>query len=207
MLKRFSKYYRGHLPLFFLDFGCAFLMAGMDLVFPMVVRQMVDDLLPQKNLTVILWAGLGLFLLYIVRALLNYIVDYYGHVLGVRMEYDMRKDLFIATVTLLGSFIILLTIHWPLALIVFSVIPLMLWFAISKNKEMQKSFRDMRLKVADINARVEDSISGVRVVKSFTNEWYEKEKFEEGNANFRKSRENAFQVMGQFFQVLTFFPI
>ncbi|KXG77459.1 ABC transporter ATP-binding protein [Thermotalea metallivorans] len=247
MLKRFSKYYRGHLPLFFLDFGCAFLMAGMDLVFPIVVRQMVDDLLPQKNLKVILWAGLGLFLLYIARALLNYIVDYYGHVLGVRMEYDMRKDLFdhihklsftyfdntktghimsrlvndlneiselahhgpedlfIATVTLLGSFIILLTIHWPLALIVFSVVPLMLWFAISKNKEMQKSFRDMRLKVADINARVEDSISGVRVVKSFTNEWYEKEKFEEGNANFRKSRENAFQVMGQFFSGINFF--
>lgn len=247
MLKRFSKYYRAHLPLFFLDFGCAFVMAGMDLVFPIVVRQMVDDLLPQKNLPVILWAGLGLFVLYIVRALLNYIVDYYGHVLGVRMEYDMRKDLFdhihklsftyfdntktghimsrlvndlneiselahhgpedifIAAVTLLGSFIILATIHLPLALIVFALIPIMLWFAISKNKAMQNSFRDMRLKVADINAQVEDSISGVRVVKSFTNEWYEKEKFEEGNANFRKSRENAFKVMGQFFTGINFF--
>ncbi|MFT9495125.1 ABC transporter ATP-binding protein [Anaerosolibacter sp.] len=247
MLKRFSKYYRAHLPLFFLDFGCAFVMAGMDLVFPIVVRQMVDELLPQKNLPVILWAGLGLFVLYIARGLLNYIVDYYGHVLGVRMEYDMRKDLFdhihklsftyfdntktghimsrlvndlneiselahhgpedifIAAVTLLGSFIILATIHLPLALIVFALIPIMLWFAISKNKAMQSSFRDMRLKVADINAQVEDSISGVRVVKSFTNEWYEKEKFEEGNANFRKSRENAFKVMGQFFSGINFF--
>ncbi|MDF2547561.1 MAG: thiamine transporter permease [Anaerosolibacter sp.] len=247
MLKRFSKYYRAHLPLFFLDFGCAFVMAGMDLVFPIVVRQMVDDLLPQRNLPVILWAGLGLFVLYIARGLLNYIVDYYGHVLGVRMEYDMRKDLFdhihklsvtyfdntktghimsrlvndlneiselahhgpedifIAAVTLLGSFIILATIHLPLALIVFALIPIMLWFAISKNKAMQSSFRDMRLKVADINAQVEDSISGVRVVKSFTNEWYEKEKFEEGNANFRKSRENAFKVMGQFFSGINFF--
>jgi ATP-binding cassette subfamily B protein len=247
MLKRFSKYYRAHLPLFFLDFGCAFVMAGMDLVFPIVVRQMVDELLPQKNLPVILWAGLGLFVLYIARGILNYIVDYYGHVLGVRMEYDMRKDLFdhihklsfnyfdntktghimsrlvndlneiselahhgpedifIAAVTLLGSFIILATIHLPLALIVFALIPIMLWFAISKNKAMQSSFRDMRLKVADINAQVEDSISGVRVVKSFTNEWYEKEKFEEGNANFRKSRENAFKVMGQFFSGINFF--
>ncbi|MBB6214343.1 ATP-binding cassette subfamily B protein [Anaerosolibacter carboniphilus] len=247
MLKRFSKYYRAHLPLFFLDFSCAFVMAGMDLVFPIVVRQMVDELLPQRNLPVILWAGVGLFVLYIARALLNYIVDYYGHVLGVRMEYDMRKDLFdhihklsftyfdntktghimsrlvndlneiselahhgpedlfITAVTLIGSFIILATIHWPLALIVFALIPLMLWFAISKNKTMQSSFRDMRLKVADINAQVEDSISGVRVVKSFTNEWYEKEKFEEGNANFRKSRENAFKVMGHFFSGINFF--
>ena len=247
MLKRFSKYYRAHLPLFFLDLGCAFVMAGMDLVFPIVVRQMVDELLPQRNLQMILWAGLGLFVLYIARALLNYIVDYYGHVLGVRMEYDMRKDLFdhihklsfnyfdntktghimsrlvndlneiselahhgpedlfITAVTLVGSFIILSTIHWPLALIVFALIPVMLWFAISKNKAMQNSFRDMRLKVADINAQVEDSISGVRVVKSFTNEWYEKEKFEEGNANFRKSRENAFKIMGHFFSGINFF--
>lgn len=247
MLKRFSKYYKGHLPLFFLDFGCAFLMAGLDLVFPIVVGMLIDDILPARNLSLTLWIGVGLFGLYIVRYFLNYVVDYWGHVLGVRMEYDMRKDLFnhihklsftyfdntktghimsrlvndlneiselahhgpedlfIAAVTLLGSFIILLTIHWPLALITFTLVPIMLWFAIFKNKKMQNVFREMRLKVADINAQVEDSISGVRVVKSFTNEWYEEEKFEVGNAGFRVSRENAFKVMAQFFSGIGFF--
>ncbi|SHI92694.1 ATP-binding cassette, subfamily B [Geosporobacter subterraneus DSM 17957] len=247
MIRRFSKYYRAHLPLFFLDFGCAFMMAGLDLVFPIVVGKLIDDVLPGKNLTLMLSIGVGLLILYILRYFLNYVVDYYGHVLGVRMEYDMRKDLFnhihklsftyfdntktghimsrlvndlneiselahhgpedlfIATVTLVGAFIILLTVHWPLALITFTIVPIMLWFAISKNKHMQKAFKEMRLKVADINAQVEDSISGVRVVKSFTNEWYEEEKFEVGNANFRISREIAFRVMAQFFSGINFF--
>lgn len=247
MLRRFFKYYRAHLPLFFLDFGCAFMMAGLDLVFPIVVGKLIDDVLPSKNLALMLRIGVGLLILYVLRYFLNYVVDYYGHVLGVRMEYDMRKDLFnhihklsftyfdntktghimsrlvndlneiselahhgpedlfIATVTLVGAFIILLRVHWPLALITFTIVPIMLWFAISKNKHMQKAFKEMRLKVADINAQVEDSISGVRVVKSFTNEWYEEEKFEVGNANFRISREIAFRVMAQFFSGINFF--
>ncbi|AOT70814.1 ABC transporter ATP-binding protein [Geosporobacter ferrireducens] len=247
MIRRFSKYYRAHMPLFFLDFGCAFLIAGLDLVFPMAVGKLIDDVLPNKNLRVMLIMGAVLLILYILRYVLNYVVDYWGHVLGVRMEYDMRKDLFnhihklsftyfdntktghimsrlvndlneiselahhgpedlfIATVTLMGAFIILLTVHWPLALITFTIVPIMLWFAISKNKHMQNAFKEMRLKVADINAQVEDSISGVRVVKSFTNEWYEEKKFEVGNTNFRVSRENAFKVMAQFFSGINFF--
>ncbi|MBU5676013.1 ABC transporter ATP-binding protein/permease [Alkaliphilus sp. MSJ-5] len=247
MIKRFAKYYRNHLPLFYLDFSCAFLMAGLDLVFPNVVRKMIDDIIPAKNLSLIIWAGVGLLILYIVRAALQYIVDYWGHVMGTRIEYDMRKDLFnhihklsfsyfdntktghimsrivndlneiselahhgpedlfIATVTLLGSFIILLNLHWPLALITFSVVPMMLGFAIFKNKRMQFAFREMRLKIADVNAQVEDSVSGARVVKSFTNEWYEEQKFEKGNMNFRKSREGAFKVMAGFFSGVTFF--
>ncbi|QUH19616.1 ABC transporter ATP-binding protein [Alkaliphilus sp. B6464] len=247
MIKLFAKYYRNHLPLFYLDFACAFLMAGLDLVFPNVVRKMIDDIIPARNLSLIIWAGVGLLILYVVRAVLQYIVDYWGHVMGTRIEYDMRKDLFnhihklsfsyfdntktghimsrivndlneiselahhgpedlfIATVTLLGSFIILLNLHWPLALITFSVVPMMLGFAIFKNKRMQFAFREMRLKIANVNAQVEDSVSGARVVKSFTNEWYEEQKFEKGNMNFRKSRESAFKVMAGFFSGVTFF--
>ncbi|ABR50728.1 ABC transporter, transmembrane region [Alkaliphilus metalliredigens QYMF] len=247
MIKRFIKYYKAHLPLFYLDFGCAFLMAGMDLVFPFVVRKMIDDVFPARDLRLILWIALGMVILYIVRSILQYIVDYWGHVLGVRIEHDMRKDLFhhinkqsftyfdntktghimsrlvndlhdlselahhgpedlfIATITLVGSFIILLTINGPLALITFALVPIMMWFAINKNRRMQRAFKDMRLKVADINAQVEDSISGVRVVKSFNNEHYEEEKFQEGNVKFRVSREKAFQVMAEFFAGVNFF--
>lgn len=247
MIKRFAKYYRNHLPLFFLDFSCAFLMAGLDLVFPTAVSKMIDNVLPSRNLSLIIWIGVGLVLLYVFRAVLQYIVDYWGHTLGARIEYDMRKDLFnhiqklsfnyfdntktghimsrivndlndiselahhgpedmfVAAVTLLGSFIIMMNIHWPLALITFAIVPVMLGFAILKNKKMQHAFKQMRLKVADINAQVEDSISGARVVKSFTNEWYEEEKFERGNSSFRKSKEGAFKVMAEFFSGVTLF--
>ncbi|MGI5876919.1 MAG: ABC transporter ATP-binding protein, partial [Dethiobacteria bacterium] len=100
---------------------------------------------------------------------------------------------------------IMLTIHWQLALLIFPVVPVMIWFAVSKNKIMQQAFRDVRLKVADINARVEDSISGVRVVKSFTNEWYEKEKFEQDNRNFRTSKQRSYRAMAEFFSGFNFF--
>ncbi|NLA10872.1 MAG: ABC transporter ATP-binding protein [Firmicutes bacterium] len=241
MLKNFVKYYRPHLPLFALDFSCAFVMASLDLVFPAAVQWIIDRILPQRDLRVLIWICAGLLLLYLLRALLQYIVDYWGHVLGVRMEYDMRQDLFdhiqklsfryfdktktghimsrlvndlneiselahhgpedlfIATVTLIGAFIIMMMLNWQLTLLVFLLIPVMIWFAVSKNKKMQSTFRNVRLKVADINARVEDSISGVRVVKSFTNERYEKEKFERDNRNFRQAKQKSFRVMAEFF--------
>ncbi len=247
MLKRFVKYYRPHLPLFILDFSCAFAIAGLDLVFPVAVQWIIDQIFPQHDLDLLARICAGLLGLYLLRALLQYIVDYWGHVLGVRMEYDMRQDLFdhiqklsfryfdktktghimsrlvndlneiselahhgpedlfIAAVTLCGAFIIMITINWQLTLLAFMIVPVMIWFAVVKNKQMQDTFRDVRLKVADINARVEDSISGVRVVKSFTNEWYEKEKFERDNRNFRRSKQRSFRVMAQFFSGVNFF--
>lgn len=247
MIKRFIQYYKPHMPLFFLDFSCAFLVAILDLVFPMAARTIIDRIIPDRNIELLLWVAGGLLLLYILRAILQYIVDYWGHVLGVFMEFDMRRDLFdhiqklsfryfdnnktghimsrlvndlneiaemahhapedlfVATVTLSGAFIIMLTINWQLALLTFLLIPIMLWFAIKKNRRMQAAFRDMRMKVADINARVEDSISGVRVVKTFTNEPYEEEKFRVENLNFRQSKQNAYKVMAHFFSGINLF--
>ncbi|HHX87219.1 MAG TPA: ABC transporter ATP-binding protein [Firmicutes bacterium] len=247
MLKRFIKYYRPHLKLFLVDFGCAFLMASLDLVFPVAVQWIIDRILPQQDIVLFFRICAGLLALYLLRALLEYIVDYWGHVLGVRMEYDMRQDLFdhiqklsfryfdntktghimsrlvndlneiselahhgpedlfIAAVTLSGAFIIMLTINWQLTLLTFMLVPVMICFAVVKNRQMQHTFRDLRLKVADINARVEDSISGVRVVKSFTNEGYEMEKFKRDNLNFRCSKQKAYRVMAQFFSGVNLF--
>lgn len=247
MLRKFISYYRPHLPLFIMDFTCALIMATIDLVFPFVASKMVDDIFPQKNLQMILMVGIGMLLLFIIRTVLQYIVDYWGHVLGVRMEYHMRKDLFqhlqklsfnyynntktgqimsrlvndlneiselahhgpedlfITTVTLIGSFMIMVSMHWQLTMITFSLIPIILVFTIMKNRRMQKAFRNMRIKLGDINAQVEDSISGIRVVKSFTNEAYEEEKFKAGNEEFKKSKEDAFKVMAEFFAGVTFF--
>ena len=91
MLKRFAKYYKPHLPLFILDFTCAFLMAGLDLVFPSVVTKTVDEVLPRRDLKALFIVGLALLGLYILHYILQYIVDYYGHTLGTKIEYDMRK--------------------------------------------------------------------------------------------------------------------
>ena len=246
MLTRFLPYYRPHLPLFALDFSCALLMAGMELVFPLAVRQMIDVVLPNGDLPLMFWGAAGLFLLYLLYAALQYTVDYLGHVLGASMEFDMRRDLFehvqklsftyfdntktahimsrivndlneiselahhgpedlfIVLVTMVGSFAILLSINWQLALILLAFIPVLLWFALVKNQQMKAVFRDMRLRIADINAQVEDSIAGVRLVKSFTNEYYEQEKFGQGNTSFRRSKERAFQVMGGYYAGVTF---
>ena len=245
-LKHFIKYYKAHLPLFFLDFCCAFVLALLDLVFPLVVTYSIDTVIPAKSLRLLLIMGIGLLLLNVLRSILSYIVDYWGHVLGARIEHDMRsdlfshiqklsftyfdntktghimsrlvndlnevselahhgpEDLFITIVTLTGSFIIMMQLHWKLTLIIFSVLPFMLAFSIIKNRQMQRTFREMRLRVADINAQVEDSISGIRVVKSFTNEGFEQQKFEKGNYSFKKTRESAFKIMGHFFSGIGF---
>ncbi|MDW7670398.1 MAG: ABC transporter ATP-binding protein [Bacillota bacterium] len=247
MLQKFIRYYRPHLPLFMLDFGCAFITALMDLVFPFVVQTMIDQILPSRNLRLILMISGGMLVFFVIRSVLQYIVDYWGHVLGIRMEYHMRKDLFqhlqklsfnyfdntrtghvmsrlvndlneiselahhgpedlfIAFVTLTGSFLIMVSIHWQLTLITFILVPIVMTFTILKNKRMQEAFRNMRRKLADINAQVEDSISGVRVVKSFTNEAYEEEKFKRGNEEFRNSKEKALKVMAEFFAGVNFF--
>ncbi len=247
MIRRFARYYRPHLTLFLIDFGCAFLMATLDLVFPVAVQRIIDQILPAGNISLFFKVCAGLLFLYLLRALLEYIVDYWGHVLGVRMEYDMRQDmfdhiqklsfryfdntktghimsrlvndlneiselahhgpedLFTALITLSGAFLIMLFINWQLTLLTFLLVPVMIWFAVAKNQQMRNSFRDLRIKIADINARVEDSISGVRVVKSFTNEPHEMEKFKQENLNFRCSKQGAYRVMAQFFSGVNLF--
>ncbi|MPW24682.1 ATP-binding cassette domain-containing protein [Alkalibaculum sp. M08DMB] len=247
MIRRFSKYYKPHLKLFSLDFGCALIMSVLDLIFPALVAIVIDKAIPQRDLSLLYTIAIVIMGLYIIRTILNYIVTYWGHVLGVRIESDMRSDLFnhiqklsfnyfdntktghimsrlvndlfdiaefahhgpedifITSITLVGTFIIMLTINWQLALIIFLLVPVMLVFTIFKNKKMRKVFREMRIKLADINAQIEDSISGIRVVKSFGNEWYEEEKFDLGNNSHRVTKEESYKVMGEFYSGIGFF--
>ena len=247
MINKFYKYYKPHKFLFFLDFGCAFVMSMLDLVFPVAARFMINDVFPKKDLNLVILISAGLLILYIARYILEYIVNYWGHVLGIRIEYDMRnelfnhlqklsfsyfdntrtghimsrlvndlneiselahhgpEDLFITIVTLIGAFIIMMTINVKLALITFILVPLLLIFSLVKNKKMRSVFKDMRVKIAEVNAQIEDSISGVRVVKAFNNESHEMKKFEIGNRNFKDSREEAFKTMAQFFAGINLF--
>lgn len=247
MIKKFISYYGPHKKLFMLDMVCAFLVAALDLVFPMLTRNILNEALPQNNIRrVFIFTGV-LAVLYVFKLLFNYIVEYWGHVVGVRMQYEMRKDifshlqtlpfkyfddnktghimskiindlmeiselahhgpedLFISAVMLIGSFIALCTINVNLTLIIFATIPFMIWFAMSKRIKMTEAFRAVRKEVANVNSSLENSISGIRVSKSFTNEEYEMEKFDEGNEQFKESRQHAYKYMAEFSSGVKFF--
>ncbi len=246
MIKKFISYYKPHRGLFILDMVCAFLVAIMDLVFPMLTNFLLKDAIPNKNLRTILIFTFVLAVLYIIKLIASYIVDYWGHVMGVRMQYDMRKevfshlqtlsfsyfdnnktgnimsrivndlmdiselahhgpeDLFISLVMLIGSFILLCNINIKLTIIVFMFIPIIIWFALTKRVKMSKAFYDVRKKIALVNTKIESSISGIRVAKSFTNEEYEMDKFDEGNVEFKTSRSYSYKYMAEFMSGMKF---
>jgi len=246
MLKKFISYYKPYLKLFILDLSCAFLIASIDLAFPLITRQFINDIIPNGRLRIFYIFIIALLVLAVIRAVLNYIIDYWGHIVGTRMERDMRRDLFehlqtlsfdyfdniktgnlmsrivndlreiselahhgpedlfLSLIMLIGSFIILTTIEWRLTLIIYSFLPLLVWYAILKRKKMTSAFRAVRKRIANVNAQLENSISGIRVAKSFTNEEYEIEKFNEGNREFNSSREFAYKAMAEFFAGIFF---
>ncbi|MGM0370772.1 MAG: ABC transporter ATP-binding protein [Bacillota bacterium] len=245
-MKRFISYYKAHWKLFTIDIICAFLMSSLDLVFPMVIRNMIDDYFPGRNFAMITKVIGFLLVLYLVRLVLQYIVHYWGHVVGIRMETDMREDLFthlqklsfkfydnnkvgylmsrvvndlnnlselahhgpedlfISLIMIFGSFGILLTIHWQLALFTFLIVPVMAFLSFTLGDRMHQAFRDIKEEMGNLNSQIEDSLSGVRVAKSFTNEEFEYDKFLSENHNYRQSREDAMQIMATFFSSLTF---
>lgn len=240
MLKKFISYYKPHKKLFFIDMLFAFLISVFDLIFPMFSRNIVNEIIPQGRIDLLIKWTIIMMFLFILRYISEYIVSYWGHVLGVYIEHDMRKDLFshlqtlpfsyydntqtghimsrlvndlrditelahhgpedlfISLVMFVGSFILLMRIEWKLTLVIFSFVPIMIWFAITKRKKMEESFREVRKKIADVNAQLENSISGIRVAKSFTNEDYEIEKFNKGNELFRDARKQSYKAMAEF---------
>ncbi|MEM5009875.1 ABC transporter ATP-binding protein [Niallia taxi] len=237
MIKRFFTYYLPHKKLFILDFSSAVIVAILELAFPMAVTWFIDKLLPEGNWSTIVSVSCGLLALYLVSTYLQYIVNYWGHKLGINIETDMRaqlfnhvqrqsfkffdntktghvmsritndlfdigelahhgpEDLFIAIMTFVGAFWIMLTINVKLALIVIFIVPVLVWLITYCNKSMNKAWKHMYGDIADVNARVEDSVSGVRVVQSFTNEEFEMERFSVNNKRFRKAKIVAYKVM------------
>ncbi|WFA09414.1 ABC transporter ATP-binding protein [Tissierella sp. Yu-01] len=240
MLKRFISYYRPHKKLFIIDMFFSFLMSAFDLIFPIYSRKMINEIIPNGQMNLLLKWSIFMAIIFLLRYISNYIVAYWGHVLGVRIEHDMRNDIFshlqtlslsyfdntktghimsrivndlrditelahhgpenifISLIMLLGSFIILLSIEWRLTLILFTFIPLMLYFVMKRRDSMEESFRQVRKKIANINSQLENSISGVRVAKSFTNEEYEIDKFNENNLEYSDARKVSYKVMAEF---------
>ena len=246
MLKRFIRYYKPYKKLFILDLLAAFLVSACDLFYPMITRNIINDVIPNKQIKLLFVFAIVLTLIFLIKAGLNYFMQYWGHVVGVRMQADMRRDLFdklqdmpnkyfdnnktgvimsriindlldiselahhgpedlfISLVMLVGSFIILCTINVPLTIITFSIIPFLLFYTIHKRNKMKKAFKETRVKTGEVNATIENSISGVRVTKSFGNKAYEMEKFDKSNDIFKKAREHAYKAMAEYFSGMFF---
>ena len=246
LLKRFISYYKPHRKLFAMDMTAALLVAVIGVVYPIITRTMLNTLIPDRNYRMILIFGLTLLALYFVKMLLNYFIQYEGHMMGVYMQARMRTDLFahletlpysffdshetgkimtrmtndlfevvelahhgpenliISILSIVISFTYLSTINIWLTLIIFACVPFLIVISYSLRKKMRKAFRDSRTALAEINASMESSISGIRVTKAFTNAEKEKEKFEVGNGKFQTARRAAYSAMGRFHSGNTF---
>lgn len=248
--KKFIRYYGPYKKVFFFDLFCAAFISIVDLAFPQILRTMTNTLF-QKDASVILrtlpWIAAILLICYILQALCKYYVSCQGHIMGARMERDMRKELFehyenlsfsyydknntgqmmsrlvsdlfdisefahhgpenlfISVVKIVGSFIFLFMIQWKLALILAAVVIFMIIFSAYQNQRMQATFLDNRRKIGDINATLQDSLEGIRIVQSFANEDIERRKFHKGNENFLLSKKDNYRAMGTFQGGNTFF--
>lgn len=237
MIRRFFSYYKPHRRLFLIDFFSAVFVAILELAFPVAVQWFIDTLLPEGHWPMIVTVSILLLLIYVISTLLQYIVGYLGHKLGINIETDMRRELFyhvqrqsfrffdntktghimsritndlfdigelahhgpedffIAIMTFIGAFCIMLAINAKLALVTILIVPFLVWVIAFCNLRMNEAWKTMYSKIADVNARVEDSVSGVRVVQSFTNEDFEKERFDADNGKFRIAKLKAYNVM------------
>ena len=246
LLRRFISYYKPHKKLFAMDMTAALLVAVIGVVYPIITRTMLNTLIPDRNYRMIVIFGLTLLALYFIKMMLNYFIQYEGHMMGVYMQARMRTDLFahletlpysffdnhetgkimtrmtndlfevvelahhgpenliISVLSITFAFIYLSTIDIWLTLIVFACVPFLLVISYSLRRKMRKAFRDSRTAIAEINASMESSISGIRVTKAFTNADKEREKFEVGNGKFQTARKAAYSAMGRFHSGNTF---
>ncbi len=243
LMKRFLPYYKNHKRVMVTDLFCAALTTICELVLPMIIRHITDTgLNDMASLTVSLIGKMAL--LYLVLRIIDCMANYYmadmGHVMGAKIETDMRRDayqhlqqlsntyynntkvgqimgritndlfdvtefahhcpeeFFIAGVKIVVSFLILATVNLPLTLIVFAVVPVMVFVCIKLNRRNKKAFAAQRVQIGELNARIEDSLLGQKVVKAFTNEEVECAKFEEGNQTFLDIKEMTYRYMASF---------
>ena len=241
--QRFFSYYKPYRGLFFADMFFAIMGAAVTLVIPLIIRYITGTVIfyeANEALRVILKLALVMVGLVLLEAYCNFFIAYQGHIMGAKMEYDMRNEIFahyqrlsfnffddqkvgqlmsrvtndlfeiaelfhhgpedivISIIKFIGSFIILASINIKLTLVAFAIIPFMFAYAYFFNKKMKAAFKPNRAKIADINATIEDNLSGIRVVKSFANEDAEMEKFRNGNSRFVETKKSSYLYMGGF---------
>ena len=249
-IKKFIHYYGPYKAVFFIDLICAAVISLVDLAYPQILRTMTKTLFTQDK-DMILHAlpviAASLFVMYIVQSLCKYYVTYQGHMMGAKMERDMRRELFdhyqelsfsyysrnnsgqmmsklvsdlfdisefahhgpenlfISLVKIVGAFIFLFFINKKLALPLILLVIVMFVFSFRQNAKMQETFMENRRKIGDVNASLQDTLSGIRVVQSFANEDIERAKFKKSNEAFLVSKRDNYHCMGSFMSSNLFF--
>lgn len=250
-LKQFIGYYRPYRHLFYADMFCALALSAIDLVFPLIVRFLLNDVYiledSNKIIKYVLFIGSALLAMYIIRYFCQYFITSWGHIMGAKMESDMRKDifdhlqklsfsyydetntgklmsrivtdlfdiselahhgpedLFISILKIIGAFLILASINVKITLVLIFFTFVMLYFSYFYNQKMRSVFKKNREKIANVNAVLQDSLAGIRVVKSFANEEIESSKFDKGNNEFLVTKEDSYFIMGRFYSGNSFF--
>ena len=248
-LKKLLSYYKPYIGTFLLDMFFAVVASAIALIVPLIVRYITSEViyLEEGAKERIIQLGILLIILVVIQFLSNFYITNIGHVMGAKMEYNMRAEIFehyqklsfsffddqkvgqlmsritndlfditellhhgpenivISLIKIIGAFIILFGISKYLTAASFVILPFMFIYVFFLNKKMRKTFKENRKKVADINSRTEDNLSGIRVVKSFANEDIEMAKFKEGNDAFLKTKKNSYLYLGLFQSGMTAF--
>ena len=242
-LKRLAAYYKPYMGLFWSDMFFAMLGAAVTLIIPLLVRYItgtVVELPIEESTKIIIKIGIIMIAMVALECFCNFYIAYFGHVMGAKIEHDMRNEIFghyqklsfafydnqkvghllsritsdlfditellhhgpedvvISLIKLVGAFAILIMVNVKLALVAMGIVLIMLVYAIALNKKMKNAFKENRARIADINSQIEDSLSGIRVVKSFSNEETEMNKFKVGNARFVDSKKRSYRYMATF---------
>ena len=243
LIRRFLPYYKRHLPTMFFDLVCAALTTVCEIVLPMIVREITGR--ATEDIATLTWKLiLNCAVIYIILRVIDTVANYFmasvGHIMGTRIENDMRHDLFahlqklsfsyydntkvgtlmsritndlfdvtefahhcpeeffIAGIKIVCAFILLCTMSVPLTLIIFAVIPIMIITLMYFRRRMKKNFAESRKQIGELNSQVEDSLLGIRVVKSFAREELEQSKFDKGNKDFLRLKTERYRIMAQF---------
>ena len=247
LFRIFLSYFPAHRKLFILDMTCAFIMAAVDVAFPLVSRYVMYDLLPEK-LYRTFFAIMGIVVVvFLIRACMNYIVTYWGHQFGIRVEADIREDLYlhfqnldfdffdrnrtgklmnrltgdlfeitelahhgpedllISGVTIIGALAVMFAVEWRLALVVLLIVPVFVLIVMACRKSMMDSSVQVKKKMADINADIESTLSGMKTSKAFDNQKVDYVRFDRSNEMYKGSKTGYYKAMGRFNASLEFF--
>ena len=243
ILKRFVSYYKPYRHLFYMDCVCATVLCIIDLSFPQILRWLPEGLFSGSAASIfsaLRWLFPVLLIWYLLRALCQFYVTSFGHVMGTRMETDMRQDLFdkymslsysyydqnntgemmsrlvsdlfdiselahhgpenllMCSIKIIGSFILLLWVNVPMTMLLLAVTAILVIFTVFRQLKMQRIFTENRERIADVNAGVQNSLAGIRVVKTFAVEQGEMDNFRASNGRYRQSKEKSYMAMGIF---------
>lgn len=242
----FLRYFKPHKKLFILDITCATVMGLISVAFPLLINHALDTYLPNKQMGAFFAVVIGVLIMYFVYGGLTYLVGYFGHIFGLRVESDMRQDLFehlqtlsfkfydknrvgslmsrvttdlfeiteiahhgpedavLFCIVFIGSLISMLILNWRLALSVIWLVPVGVFFIFTRRKRTMSCSKAMKVKLGDVNAELETSLSGIRVTKSFANEEFETERFRNSNKYYQNAKGDFYDEFARFLTGMDF---